>query len=76
VPPSIAAKIGYSAHALLDSVKKAEFNGRKRPGAPVEVSENRKTPERKSRELRQANEMLLTASAFFALPELDRRSKS
>lgn len=31
--------------------------------------------ERENRELRQANEILRKASAYFALAELDRRSK-
>jgi transposase len=34
-----------------------------------------KALERENRELRQANEILRTASAYFAMAELDRRSK-
>jgi transposase-like protein len=34
-----------------------------------------KALERENRELRQANEILRKASAYFALAELDRRSK-
>ena len=34
-----------------------------------------KALERENRELRQANEILRKASAYFAMAELDRRSK-
>ena len=37
--------------------------------------ERMKTLERENRELRQANEILRKASAYFAQAELDRRSK-
>ena len=60
---SIAAKIGCSAHTLNEWVKKAE------------VAERMKALERENRELRQANEILRKASAYFAMAELDRRSK-
>ena len=73
---SIAAKIGCSAHTLLDWVKKAEVDSGKRAGVPMEVSDRLKALERENRELRQANEILRKASAYFALAELDRRPKS
>jgi transposase-like protein len=73
---SIAAKIGCSAHTLLDWVKKAEVDSGKRAGVPLEVSDRLKALERENRELRQANEILRKASAYFALAELDRRPKS
>jgi transposase-like protein len=72
---SIAGKIGCSAHTLLEWVKKAEVDSGKRAGVPEEVSEKLKALERENRELRQANEILRKASAYFALAELDRRSK-
>jgi len=72
---SIAGKIGCSAHTLLEWVKKAEVDSGKRAGVPAEVSEKLKALERENRELRQANEILRKASAYFALAELDRRSK-
>ena len=59
----IAAKIGCSAHTLNEWVKKAE------------VAERMKALERENRELRQANEIIRKASAYFAMAELDRRSK-
>ena len=72
---SIAAKIGCSANTLNDWVKKAEVDGGRRAGIPTELAEKMKALERENRELRQANEILRKASAYFAMAELDRRSK-
>ena len=72
---SIAAKIGCSAHTLNEWVKKAEVDSGKRAGIPTETAEKLKALERENRELRQANEILRKASAYFAMAELDRRSK-
>lgn len=72
---SIAAKIGCSANTLNDWVKKAEVDSGKRAGVPSEMAERMKALERENRELRQANEILRKASAYFAMAELDRRSK-
>jgi len=72
---SIAAKIGCSAHTLLDWVKKAEVDAGKRVGVPTEMTEKMKALERENRELRQANEILRKASAYFAQAELDRPFK-
>ena len=69
---SIAEKIGCSAQTLNEWVKKAEIDGGKRAGMPIEVAEKLKALERENRELRQANEILRKASAYFALAELDR----
>jgi transposase-like protein len=72
---SIAAKIGCSPHTLREWVNKAEVDSGQRSGVPAEVSEKLKALERENRELKQANEILRKASAYFALAELDRRSK-
>jgi transposase len=72
---SIAAKIGCSAHSLLDWVEKAEVGSGKRAGVSSDVSERLKALERENRELRQANEILRKASAYFAQAELDRPLK-
>jgi transposase len=69
---SIAEKIGCSAHTLLEWVKKAEVDSGKRAGVPTDVAEKLKALERENRELRQANEILRKASAYFAQAELDR----
>jgi transposase len=72
---SIAAKIGCTAQTLSDWVKKAEVDSDARGGISTEVSERLKALERENRELRQANEILRKASAYFAMAELDRRHK-
>ncbi|SSC64754.1 unnamed protein product [Ciceribacter selenitireducens ATCC BAA-1503] len=72
---SIAAKIGCSAHTLHEWVKKAEVDSGKRAGLPSDVAEKMKALERENRELRQANEILRKASAYFAQAELDRPLK-
>lgn len=72
---SIAAKIGCSAHTLNEWVKKAEGDSGKRAGLPSDMAENMKALERENRELRQANEILRKASAYFAQAELDRPLK-
>ena len=53
-------------------MKKAEVDSGERAGVPADVSEKLKTLERENRELRQANEILRKASAYFAKAELDR----
>ena len=72
---SIAGKIGCTPQTLHEWVKKAEVDSGKRAGVPTEMAEKLKTLERENRELRQANEILRKASAYFATAELDRRSK-
>jgi len=72
---SIAAKIGCTAQTLNEWVKKAEVDSGARAGIPTEIAERLKALERENRELRQANEILRKASAYFAQAELDRRFK-
>jgi transposase len=72
---SIATKIGCTAQTLHEWVKKAEVDSGARAGVPTEVGERLKALERENRELRQANEILRKASAYFAQAELDRRFK-
>ena len=72
---SVAAKIGCNAATLHEWVKRSEVDGGVRAGVPTEVTEKIKALERENRELRQANEILRKASAYFAMAELDRRSK-
>jgi transposase-like protein len=69
---SIAGKIGCTAQTLNEWVKKAEVNAGKRAGVPTEMAERMKALEREVRELRQANEILRKASAYFAQAKLDR----
>ena len=72
---SISAKIGCAPQTLNDWVKKAEVDSGRRAGIPTEMADRMKALERENRELRQANEILRKASAYFAMAELDRRSK-
>jgi transposase-like protein len=72
---SIAAKIGCTAQTLNEWVKKAEVDSGMRAGVPTETAERLKALERETRDLRQANEILRKASAYFAQAELDRRFK-
>jgi transposase-like protein len=72
---SIAGKIGCTPQTLLEWIKKAEIDSGKRSGVPSDVAERVKALERENRELRQANEILRKASAYFAQAELDRRFK-
>ena len=62
---SIAAKIGCTAQSLNGWVKKAEIDSGVRGGVPTEIAERLKALERENRELRQANEILRKASAYF-----------
>ena len=72
---SIAGKIGCTAERLRTWVRQAERDRGLRPGPTTEERERIKVLEREVRELRQANEILRKASAYFAQAELDRRSK-
>ena len=72
---SIAAKIGCTAQTLSNWVRQAERDEGKRPGTTTDAAERIKVLERENRELRQANEILRKASAYFAQAELDRRWK-
>ncbi|WP_085990722.1 IS3 family transposase [Cereibacter sphaeroides] len=62
---SIAVKIGCTPQTLNDWVKKAEVDSGRRAGIPTEMSERMKALERENRELRQANDILRKASAYF-----------
>ena len=72
---SIAAKIGCAAQTLHEWVKKAEVDRGRRAGVPTDTVDRMKALERENRELRQANEILRKASAYFAMAELDRQPK-
>ena len=73
---SIAPKIGCVPQTLNDWVKKAEVDSGQRPGTTTAHALRIKELEREVKELRRANDILKTASAFFAQAELDRRLKS
>ena len=72
---SIATKFGCTAETLRRWVRQSEVDQGKRGGIPTNERERVKELEREVRELRRANEILKTASAFFAQAELDRKLK-
>ena len=73
---SIAAKIGCSGETLRKWIRQVERGQGLRAGPSTDEHERIKALERENRELRQANEILRKASAYFAMAELDRRSRS
>ncbi len=70
---SIAGKIGCTGETLRGWIRRAERDQGVRAGPTTEEREQIKALERENRELRQANEILRKASAYFAQAELDRR---
>lgn len=69
---SVAAKLGVtSPESLRKWVRQAEVDGGVRPGKTSEDIAEIKALKREVSELRRANEILKSASAFFAA-ELDR----
>jgi len=72
---SIASKIGCTPETLRKWVRRAERDQGQRAGMTTSDRERLKALERENRELKRANEILRTASAFFAQAELDRRLK-
>ena len=72
---SIATKIGCTPQTLNEWVKKTEVDSGRKPGLTSDMAARMKALERENRELRQANEILRKASAYFAQAELDRRYK-
>ena len=72
---SISAKIGCARQTLNEWVKKVEVDTGQRGGITPEMAEKIKALERENRELKQANEILRKASAYFAQAELDRPFK-
>jgi transposase-like protein len=72
---SIAQKIGCTPETLRRWVRRTETDEGRRDGLTTSDRERVKDLEREVRELRRANDILRTASAYFAQAELDRRRK-
>jgi transposase len=72
---SIAAKIGCSGETLRNWIRPSERDKGLRAGPSTDERDRIKALERENRELRQANEILRKASAYFAMAELDRPFK-
>lgn len=71
----VAGQLGMHPETLRNWVRQAEIDGGVRPGTTSSDAERLVELEREVRELRRANEILRTASAFFAAAELDRKIK-
>ena len=63
---SIAPKIGCVPQTLLDWVKREEVGGSQRDGLTISERDRLKQLERENKELRRANEILKTVSAFLS----------
>ena len=72
---SIAEKFGTTSETMRRWVRQAEVDGGARPGVSSVEGKRIRELERENRELRRANEILKSASAFFAR-ELDPRPPS
>src|SRR4051812_14225648 len=72
---SVAEKIGCTVEALRRWVRQAERDGGKRPGLTTDERARLKQLERENVELKRANEIVKTASAYFAQAVLDSRAK-
>lgn len=71
----VGDQLGINPETLRNWVAQAEIDEGHRPGVTSEEAKRIAELEREVRELRRANEILETASAFFAAAELDRRLK-
>lgn len=72
---AIGGKLGCSADTLRTWCQQAQRDVGERPGLSTQDKARLKELERENRELRQANEILKKASAYFAQAELDRPFK-
>ena len=71
----VGEQLGINRETLRSWVTQAEINAGDRVGMTSDEARRVLELEREVRELRRANEILRTASAFFAAAELDRQLK-
>ena len=71
----VGDQLGINPETLRNWVTQAEVDAGERAGTTTDEARRVVELEREIRELRRANEILKTASAFFAAAELDRRLK-
>ena len=71
----VAAQLGMHPETLRNWVRQAEIDGGVRAGTTTDDAKRLAELEQENRELKRANEILRTASAFFAAAELDRKLK-
>jgi transposase-like protein len=72
---SVGEKLGIRIESLRRWVRQAERDGGQRAGLTTDERTRLKQLERENFELKRANEILKTASAYFAQAVLDRRVK-
>ncbi len=71
----VGSMLDINQATLRNWIEREEVDSGARPGVTSEESAELKALRREVSELRRANEILKTASAFFAQAELDRRLK-
>ena len=71
----VGEQLGINPETLRGWVSQAEIDEGHRPGVTSVEAQRIAELERDVKELRRANEILRTASAFFAAAELDRKLK-
>jgi len=71
----VSEQLGMHPETLRNWVRQAEIDGGVRPGTTTDDVKRLAELEQENRELKRANEILRTASAFFAAAELDRKLK-
>ena len=71
----VGEQLGINPDTLRNWVQQAEVDEGHRPGVTTAEARRIAELEREVKELRRANEILRTASAFFAAAELDRKLK-
>ena len=69
----VGEQLGVNPETLRNWVQEAEVDQGHRPGVTSAEAQRIRELEREVKELRRANEILRTASAFFAAAELDRK---
>ena len=70
---AVGAVLDINPATLRNWAEREEIDTGARPGVTTETADELKALRREVAELRRANEILKTASAFFAAAELDRR---
>jgi transposase len=71
----VAEQLGMHPETLRNWVRQAEIDEGHRPGTSSGDAERIRQLEGEVKELKRANDILRTASAFFAAAELDRKLK-
>ena len=69
----MAEQLGYGTESVRLWVRQADIDDGHTPGVTTAEAARVRELEQEVRELRRANEILKTASAFFAAAELDRQ---